>query len=54
LHDNILSCLCIINTLGDATRMESRAKWDAWNALKGMDKPTAWRKYIEAAKKVLG
>ena len=57
--------LCIVNqdkqgTVGDVTgdqpwayQFEARAKWDAWNALKGMDKPTAWKKYIEEATKLL-
>jgi len=37
-----------------AYQFEARAKWDAWNALKGMDKPTAWKKYIELASRVVG
>lgn len=27
--------------------MEARAKWDAWNALKGTSKEDAMKKYIE-------
>jgi diazepam-binding inhibitor (GABA receptor modulating acyl-CoA-binding protein) len=30
-----------------AVQMEARAKWDAWNELKGMSKEEAMAKYIE-------
>lgn len=28
-------------------QIEARAKWDAWNSVKGMSKEEAMRKYIE-------
>lgn len=30
-----------------AVQMEARAKWDAWNGVKGMSKDEAMKKYIE-------
>eukprot|EP00038_Savillea_parva_P006506 m.164217 g.164217 ORF g.164217 m.164217 type:complete len:132 (-) comp12396_c0_seq1:135-530(-) len=30
-----------------AVQMESRAKWDAWDSVKGMDKEEAMRLYVE-------
>jgi diazepam-binding inhibitor (GABA receptor modulating acyl-CoA-binding protein) len=29
-----------------AVQMEARAKWDAWNSVKGMSKEDAMRQYI--------
>jgi diazepam-binding inhibitor (GABA receptor modulating acyl-CoA-binding protein) len=30
-----------------AVQIEARAKWDAWNALKGMSKEKAMQEYID-------
>lgn len=45
-------------TIGDvegsqpyAIQFEARAKWDAWNSLKGMSKQEAQQKYIDLAAK---
>mmetsp|Transcript_67616 Transcript_67616/g.204026 ORF Transcript_67616/g.204026 Transcript_67616/m.204026 type:complete len:91 (+) Transcript_67616:85-357(+) len=34
-----------------AVQFEARAKWDAWNAIKGMSKEEAMQKYIEEVEK---
>ena len=34
-----------------AVQLEARAKWDAWNALKGMSKEEAMKKYVELVAK---
>lgn len=33
--------------------MKGKAKWNAWNEVKGLKKEEAMAKYIETAKKVL-
>mmetsp|Transcript_995 Transcript_995/g.2706 ORF Transcript_995/g.2706 Transcript_995/m.2706 type:complete len:92 (-) Transcript_995:81-356(-) len=45
-------------TCGDVTgsqpwaiQLEARAKWDAWNAVKGMSKDEAMQKYTEEVEK---
>ena len=30
-----------------AVQLEARAKWDAWNSVKDMDKAEAMRQYVE-------
>jgi hypothetical protein len=34
-----------------AVQLEARAKWDAWNALKGTSKEAAMQKYIDLLSK---
>lgn len=36
-----------------SVNMRARAKWDAWNKRKGLDKVTAEMRYIRAAKRVV-
>ena len=33
--------------------LTGKAKWDAWNSVKGMSKEEAMTKYVEDAKKLL-
>ena len=39
------------NFLFKAVQLEARAKWDAWNALKGMSSDDAKKAYIERVAK---
>jgi acyl-CoA-binding protein len=48
-------------TIGDVTgyqpwavQVEARAKWYAWNSIKGMSKEDAMKEYIEQVKRHLG
>ena len=36
-----------------AVQFEARAKWDAWNEHKGMDKTKAMKKYVKKTKELL-
>lgn len=36
-----------------AVQMEARAKWDAWNEYKGMEKNKAMKKYIKKATELI-
>ncbi|GBG30447.1 Acyl-CoA-binding protein [Hondaea fermentalgiana] len=37
-----------------AVNFEARAKWDAWNAVKGKDSETAKKEYVEEVNRQLG
>mmetsp|Transcript_12766 Transcript_12766/g.22812 ORF Transcript_12766/g.22812 Transcript_12766/m.22812 type:complete len:95 (-) Transcript_12766:507-791(-) len=37
-----------------AVEMEKRAKWDAWNSVKGKDKETAMKEYVEEVNRQIG
>lgn len=39
---------CNIPRPGGFLNFEANAKWDAWNALKGVSKEDAMRRYVEA------
>ncbi len=36
-----------------AVQFEARAKWDAWNEHKGMEKAKAMKKYVKKAKELI-